>query len=64
MHEWALAEAVISSAVKFSKENKVVKDFELTSIPKPLLINKEGRIIFTDGDIRGEKLDQTLSGLF
>ncbi|MCK5145913.1 TlpA family protein disulfide reductase [bacterium] len=53
-----------NSHMKFSDDNELIKEFELTSIPKPILVDKDGKIIFIGSDIRGGKLDQTLSTLF
>lgn len=49
---------------KYSNESAVVKNFELVSIPKPVLIDAKGKIIATGLDIRGENLDNTLSKYF
>lgn len=49
---------------KYSDESATVKNFELVSIPKPVLIDAEGKIIATGMDIRGENLDNTLSKYF
>jgi len=42
----------------------LVKSFEVEGIPKPLLIGKDGRILATEKDLRGDKLDKTLSNYF
>ena len=53
-----------NSFIKYDSNNQLIKDFELTSIPKPMLINGDGKIIATDMQLRGESLDKTLSKLF
>lgn len=42
----------------------LVKSFEVEGIPKPLLIGKDGKILATEKDLRGDKLDKTLSNYF
>ena len=42
----------------------LVKNFEVEGIPKPLLIGKDGKILATEKDLRGDKLDKTLAKYF
>lgn len=42
----------------------IVKNFEVEGIPKPLLVGKDGKILATEKDLRGEKLDKTLLKYF
>ncbi|MEO8231283.1 MAG: TlpA disulfide reductase family protein [Ignavibacteriota bacterium] len=53
-----------NSFLKYDPNNKIVKDFELIIIPKPVLINQTGKIIASGMDLRGSKLDETLNKLF
>jgi len=39
---------------------QVTKTFEVMSIPKPILINTDGKIVATGGDLRGDKLEKIL----
>jgi thiol-disulfide isomerase/thioredoxin len=47
-----------------SETNPVVRNFELVSIPKPVLVGSDGIIIASGGDLRGEKLQKTLAKVF
>jgi thiol-disulfide isomerase/thioredoxin len=49
---------------RWSQESKLVKDFELVSIPKPVLVGKDGTIIASGTDVRGDKLHKTLAAVF
>ncbi len=42
-------------------ESDLANRFEITSIPKPILIDPEGKIIATDDKLRGEELGKTLT---
>lgn len=53
-----------NSFLKYDPNNQIVKDFELVTIPKPVLINYEGIIVATGMDLRGSKLKETLSKVF
>jgi hypothetical protein len=39
----------------------LAKRFEVTGIPKPILVDDKGTIIATDMDLRGTNLDNTLA---
>ncbi|WP_340104171.1 TlpA family protein disulfide reductase [Rhodohalobacter sp. 8-1] len=45
-------------------EDNVVSKFEVYAVPKTFLVNKEGIIIATDVDLRGERLLNTLENIF
>lgn len=47
--------------MKYDPNNQIIKDFELISIPKPILVDGNGIIIATDMALRGDRLDKTLS---
>lgn len=40
---------------------QITKDFEVTGIPKPILVDPDGKIIATNVELRGKNLDRTLS---
>lgn len=42
-------------------KKKIISDFEIIGIPKPFLINEEGKIIAMDFELRGDKLAETLA---
>ncbi len=42
----------------------MAKSFQVLGIPKPILIGKDGMILKTERDLRGEKLDKTLAEVF
>ncbi len=41
-------------------ESDLSQSFEVTGIPKPILVNPEGTIVAVDGALRGERLAKTL----
>ncbi len=41
-------------------QNEATKVFEVSGIPKPILIDPDGRIVALDEDLRGARLEQTL----
>ena len=47
--------------VEKGKENKLSKRFEVSGIPKPILVNPQGIIIATGMELRGEELEKTLN---
>ena len=53
-----------NSFLKYDPNNQIIKDFELVTIPKPVLINNEGVIVATGMDLRGSKLKETLANIF
>jgi len=42
-------------------ESEVASRFKVWGIPKPILVNRTGRIIATEDELRGENLDRTLA---
>ena len=40
------------------------KTFEVVGIPKPVLVGEDGKIIATEAELRGEKLEETLGRVF
>jgi thiol-disulfide isomerase/thioredoxin len=44
-------------------QSPMAKDFEVISIPRPLLIDRDGAIIATDQECRGAKLEELLKHL-
>ena len=45
-------------------DNPMAKDFEVTSIPKPVLVDSTGTILATAGKLRGRALETTLARVF
>lgn len=45
-------------------EHPVGKAFEVMGIPKPILVDKTGKILALEGELRGENLDKTLAKYF
>ena len=43
--------------------SKIAELFEVVAIPKPVLVNREGVVAATGGDLRGENLEKTLARL-
>jgi thiol-disulfide isomerase/thioredoxin len=41
-------------------DSKMVKDFEVMAIPKPILVDSTGTIVATEGDLQGDRLETTL----
>lgn len=41
--------------------NDIVKKFEVVGIPKPILIDEAGKILFVGNDLRGENLEKRIS---
>ncbi len=50
--------------VKNGSENEFAKAFEVLAIPKPVLVGRDGKILATEEELRGEKLMSTLSKVF
>jgi thiol-disulfide isomerase/thioredoxin len=48
----------------YSETSPLVREFELVSIPKPVLVGRDGTIIAAGGDVRGENLHKTLATVF
>jgi thiol-disulfide isomerase/thioredoxin len=44
-------------------ESPVAKDFEVVSIPRPVLVGRDGIIVATDQECRGSKLEERLKSL-
>lgn len=42
-------------------QSDIAKTFEVTGIPKPILVDPNGNIVAMESDLRGENLDQTLA---
>jgi hypothetical protein len=42
-------------------QSDVADRFRIWGIPAPILVNRTGRIIATEGELRGESLDRTLA---
>lgn len=53
-----------NSFVEYKPEEKVVQDFELASIPKPILIDSNGIIVAEGNALRGDNLEKALEGMF
>ncbi len=53
-----------NSLIKGEKDKKIQTDFEVTGIPKPILVSADGKILAMQGDLRGENLEKTLSKYF
>lgn len=41
--------------------HELSKRFEVTSIPKPILVDEKGNIVAVENELRGERLEQTLA---
>lgn len=50
--------------VAAGSESELARSFEVMTIPKPILVNTEGRIIATGEMLRGERLLSTLHSIF
>ncbi len=44
-----------------TNDKQVTGAFEVVAIPRPLLVDGSGMIVAMEGDLRGEKLEQTLA---
>jgi thiol-disulfide isomerase/thioredoxin len=53
-----------NSFIGRSDKNKLTKKFEVTGIPKPILVGKDGKILAMNGKLRGSELEKTLSKYF
>jgi thiol-disulfide isomerase/thioredoxin len=42
-------------------DSEIVKRFEISGIPKPILVDRKGKIVAIENDLRGKNLDGTLS---
>lgn len=51
----------LHSFIEKSFQSELAKTFEVFGIPKPLLIDPEGKIVAIDDKLRGEELDKTLT---
>ncbi|HJR06865.1 MAG TPA: hypothetical protein VJ842_06390, partial [Pyrinomonadaceae bacterium] len=51
----------LNSFITNGFDSPLVKQFEISGIPKPILVNREGRIIATENDLRGPNLAKTLA---
>ncbi|NIO29261.1 MAG: hypothetical protein GTO29_11990 [Candidatus Latescibacteria bacterium] len=55
-----MAVAWPNAFVKGGFRSDIAKTFEVVAIPKPILVGKDGKIIATESELRGEKLHETL----
>lgn len=53
-----------NSFIGRSDKNKLTEKFEVTGIPRPILVSKEGKILELNKDLRGSELEMTLSKYF
>ncbi len=51
----------LHSFVQGGFNSDLAKSFEVIGIPKPILVDKDGVIVATDMDLRGERLEKTLA---
>ncbi len=51
----------LNAFVKGGFQNKIVQDFDVLGIPKPILVNPDGIIVATEEELRGENLEKTLA---
>ncbi len=42
------------------KKDKMIRDFNITWVPRPILVDPDGKIIALDSELRGERLFKTL----
>ncbi len=52
------------SFVKGGFSSKLAKKFEVLGIPKPILVDKDGKIIASEMDVRGSNLEKILNKVF
>lgn len=45
-------------------DNEFSKAFEVLSMPKPVLVGRDGKILAAEEELRGERLMSTLSKVF
>lgn len=45
-------------------KSELAKDYQIVALPKPILIDREGKIIAMDDELRGEKLESVLKEIF
>ncbi len=53
-----------NSLLNGPKGKKILLDFEVFGIPKPILVGADGKILAMQGELRGENLEKTLSKYF
>ena len=51
----------LNAFVKGGFQNKIVQNFDVLGIPKPILVNPDGIIVATEEELRGENLEKTLA---
>jgi thiol-disulfide isomerase/thioredoxin len=51
----------LHSFVQGGFNSDLAKSFEVIGIPKPILVDRDGNIVATDMDLRGEHLEKTLA---
>ncbi|MGE5313935.1 MAG: TlpA family protein disulfide reductase [Acidobacteriota bacterium] len=52
------------SFIGTNRESKIIGDFEVIGIPKPVLVSAEGKVLALESDVRGESLEKTLEKYF
>jgi len=52
------------SYIKGGFDSQIAADFEVIGIPKPILVDKDGKILAEEMDLRFENLDKTLAKYF
>ena len=54
----------LHTLVKDGFQSRIASDFEVMSIPKPILVGRDGKILAIEDNLRGEQLDKTLAKFF
>lgn len=53
----------LNSVIEKGFDSDLAKHFEVTALPKPILVDPNGKIIATEEKLRGDELDKTLTGI-
>ena len=53
-----------NSLVEKGFDNDIVKQFDIIGVPTPIMVDKTGKIIALNEDVRGEKLEKVLEKVF
>jgi hypothetical protein len=53
-----------NSFISSQEVNKMRETFEVSGIPKPILVSAEGKILEVEEGLRGDELEKTLSKYF
>ena len=53
-----------NSLIEKGFDNDVVKQFDIIGVPSPVLVDKAGKIVALNEDLRGEKLEKMLEKVF